>query len=77
MSFQLCSEKRFLYAHGNEGSIMLGKELPLHTQNRGASCASEKNSLKCAKESHVHSERATVVPHIGGGIQSRNGANLL
>jgi len=77
MSFQLCSEKRFLYARGNEGSVMLRKGLSLHTQNRGACSASEKNCLKRRKESHLPSERATIVPYVRGRIQSRNRATLL
>ena len=56
---------------------MLGKEHPLHTRNREACSASEKKYLKRRKESHVRSERATVVPHVGGGIQSRNRATSL
>jgi len=54
---------------------MLGKELPLHTRKRGVRLASEKSFLKLGKESHLPSERATVVPHVGGGIQSRNRAS--
>ena len=49
---------------------MLRKELALHTQNRGACSASQKNGHKWGKESHLRSERATVVPHSGGGIRS-------
>jgi len=56
---------------------MLGKELSLQTCNRGAGSASEKNSLKRGKESHLRLERATVVPHVGGGIQSENCATSL
>jgi len=56
---------------------MLGKELSLHTQNRGACSASDENCLKHVKESYLRSERATVVSHVGGGILSRNRATSL
>jgi len=56
---------------------MLGKELPLHTQNREACSASEKNCLKCGKECHLRSEQGTVVPYVEGGIHSRNRATSL
>jgi len=56
---------------------MLGKELPLHARNRGACSACEKNCLTRGKETHLHSERAIVVPHVGGGIQSGNRATSL
>jgi len=54
---------------------MLEKELPLHTRKRGVHLDSEKSFLKHGKESHLPSERATVVPHVGGGIQSPNCAS--
>jgi len=56
---------------------MLGKELSLHTQNRGACSASDENCLKHGKESYLRSERATVVSHVGGGILSQNHATSL
>jgi len=45
MSFPLYSEKSFLYALGKEGSVMLGKELPLHTRKRGVRLATGKSFL--------------------------------
>ena len=56
---------------------MLGKELALQTLNRGPCSASKKNCLKRGKASHLRSERATVVPHVGGGIHSQNRATSL
>jgi len=54
MSVPLYSEKSFLYELGQEGSVMLGKELPLHTRKRGVRLASGKSFLyTLEKEEYV------------------------